>query len=607
MLTVSDKNLKKLGELENVHNVSVERRANQLWSASFTLPKNDPKNELCKHFNYIDIYGPSGRYYGKYRILNIQTGLDTVTYECEHVLGILNNYTMPGYHRFENFTTEDVLKQLLDMQPVKHIRLGKVEFSRRFRYDFENHNGLLSAIFEVPQRFNEPYLFTFDTETYPWTLNLIKPDNEVKWDLRWGRDLGNFEEFSDPTGIVNRIYPFGYGEGVNTLNIRSVNNGVPYIEDKQSIDEYGLVARTWIDKRFEDANSLLEEARAKLSQWKDPRISFSINAVDLSIKKEYQHLTKPLYAVGQIHVDDKVHEARIVGEIIPDLSKEYEVEYEINNKLNELADAQINLERRQYITEAYAQGSTTQDTVVLQDNCDSDFPLEFKIWIPEDVININSMLLTYDTSRFRGYTRGAKAGGHFQQPSTVVSKSTKSGGGVVKSSTTASGGGTVVTSGAAKFSETGDFTLTSGPQPENAQYELHRHRVSLISLQHDHEVKQSPHKHDFEIEIEDHEHEFEVEIPGVNIPDHIHEQIYGVYEHNKLPTSLTIKVDGKTIPYTSLQGQNIDLVPFLNKDNEGKILRNRYVTIEIRPNDLARINASVVSRLFIQSRIGGQF
>src|SRR5690554_1646871 len=72
-LIIYDKNLKKLGTLENAHNVSVERRANQLWSASFTLPKNDPKNGLCKHFNYVDIYGPSGRYYGKYRILEIQT------------------------------------------------------------------------------------------------------------------------------------------------------------------------------------------------------------------------------------------------------------------------------------------------------------------------------------------------------------------------------------------------------------------------------------------------------------------------------------------------------------------------------------------------------
>jgi phage minor structural protein len=38
------------------------------------------------------------------------------------------------------------------------------------------------------------------------------------------------EKDEDPTEIITRLYPLGYGEGVNQLTISSVNNGVPYID-----------------------------------------------------------------------------------------------------------------------------------------------------------------------------------------------------------------------------------------------------------------------------------------------------------------------------------------------------------------------------------------
>ena len=36
------------------------------------------------------------------------------------------------------------------------------------------------------------------------------------------------------------MYALGYGEGVNQLTIKSVNGGLPYVEDALSIEKYGL-------------------------------------------------------------------------------------------------------------------------------------------------------------------------------------------------------------------------------------------------------------------------------------------------------------------------------------------------------------------------------
>ena len=65
------------------------------------------------------------------------------------------------------------------------------------------------------------------------------------------------EKTSDPKNIVTRLYPLGYGEGVNQLNIKEVNNNKPYLQSPQEyIDKYGLINRIWIDRRYEDEQPL---------------------------------------------------------------------------------------------------------------------------------------------------------------------------------------------------------------------------------------------------------------------------------------------------------------------------------------------------------------
>lgn len=69
--------------------------------------------------------------------------------------------------------------------------------------------------------------------------------------------------------------------------------------------------------------------------------------------------------------------------------------------------------------------------------------------------------------------------------------------------------------------------------------------------------------------IPDHVHE----IPPltVNIPDHEHDLDYGIYEANKSYSGFIVKVDGNTVAGTSQGAEALNIIPYLNKDSNGKV------------------------------------
>ncbi|MBB6692322.1 hypothetical protein H7B90_13000 [Cohnella xylanilytica] len=97
----------------------------------------------------------------------------------------------------------------------------------------------------------------------------------------------------------------------------------------------------------------------------------------------------------------------------------------------------------------------------------------------------------------------------------------------------------------------------------------------------------------------DHEH-------TLNLPPHVHPLEYGIYE-GPTPTAVTLKVDGNTVPGVGTSESDLDLIPYLAKDAEGKIQRGQWHEIEITPNSLGRIVANVAVQLFVTSRGGGNY
>jgi len=643
VIKVYNQNLEPVAILQNAFNVGYEKRFNELWTASFSLPLDDPKNDECQPLSFVEITDDyTGEYIGLFRIIPSLTRKNesdlSVEYQCEHVLATLLDDVLFQYHQTTNLTTRDTLQYILDKQSTPRWRLGTVEFTRYFSYKWENEN-LLSALFSVPQPFDVQYQWTWDTTSYPWTLNLVIPEMTVSCEIRYGKNMIGIEREIDPTGIVNRIYPLGSGEGVNQLTIKKVNNGVPYVEDAQSIQKYGLRSYIWVDKRFENEENLKASAIGLLNQWKEPKISYKVNAADLSVitKLDVDKLRMGR-VVRMIDPDFGTIEARIVKESKRDMTgNPADIDLEIANKYDDITTTQTELERRQQINEIYAQGATNIDSHDYEDNADPQNPAVIRFYIPDEVVRLNKLLLTFETSEFRAYSKATKGGG-------AIVTSTKSGGGAVVTSasggggvvTSASGGGGVVTSadgGAAVITSAdgGGTTQTTTDKifgmlqvetstSTGGTIDTHRHTVTFTDqFDHSHQINLPDHRHSINLPNHRHnvtipnhthnvnipEHTHNVTLPDhthqIELPDHTHEIEYGIFKLSEMPTAVTVKVDGNTVPYTDTSGENIDLVPYVDKDDDGLVTRGWH-TIEITPNKLGRITANVVKQVFIQSR-----
>lgn len=671
MINVYNQQLKLIAVLENAYAISYEKVWNEIWSAGFSLPLDDKKNEYCQPLNYVEIIDDtSGENIGLFRIipsLSVRNeSRNEVTYTCNHVLSTLMDDVLFQYHQVTNLTTRESIEYILDQQTIKRWKLGRCDFTRYFHYGWESENGLAGPLFSITEPFDEPFQWTWDTSTYPWTLNLIKPSSNVTCEIRYGKNLVEIERNVDPSNIVNRIYPLGFGEGVNQLTIEKVNNGKKYLEDTESITKYGVLSYVWVDRRFEYADSLKGNAAALLKQWKDPKVTYRVNAADLSSLTDSPIDELRLGKVVRIvDPDFGTIETRIVSESKSDITgAPGSIDLEISNKSDDLTTVNVDIERRQQINESYAQGATNIDTYSFQDNADANNPAVIEFYVPNELVNINKLELSFRTSEFRAYSQATEGGGGLVESTSAggalvkstqsgggTSKSTESGGGSTQTSsaggastqTSSAGGGTTQSSSAGGdhrhrvFRYTGDtpdtgddlriysavsnldgsgavsiaarggatnvYTDTSsGDHTHTVTIPNHTHTVNIPA--HTHQVSIPSHSHEFTIPAHTHEMDIPSHTHDVNIPNHSHELKFGIYKLSTSPSSVTIKVDGNVVPFTGTSGDNIDLIPYLGTDSEGKITRGQWHTVEITPNGLGRITANIVNQFFVKSRGG---
>lgn len=645
MIKILNQNREPVAILENAYGIGYEKEFNAIWSAQFSLPLDDEKNEHCKPLYYVEVYDNStlaedgnidGDYVGLFRIIPKETVIDEggnkVTYQCEHVLATLLDSSIFKYRQIDGLPTKESIEYVLGFQHTKHWKMGTCEITRYFSYKFENDN-VLSALFSIPKPFDQQYIWTWNTQVYPWVLSLEIPDSEPTCEIREGKNLRGLTLTEDPMGIYNRIYPLGYGEGDNQLTIESVNGGVPYIEDAASVAEYGVRMYIWPDKRFEDAAVLKASAESLLKKWREVIASWKISAADLSsiTGEPIDKLTMGKVVRLAVPTLKQTVDLRIVKEKKSDVTgNPGAIDLEIGNKTEDLGTTQTDLERRQQVNELYSQGATNLGTYNFNDNADQNNPAEIMFYLPDEMVRINKLLLTYKTDNFRAYEQATEGGGSTSVTSSSGGGSTatsSSGGGT--STTTESGGGTTATTQSAgahrhqMFGFQTDMGSTSPPTNfknyvatansggsaaagvffcgvssdlyTNEAAGAHSHNVTFLA--HVHSITIPNHTHT--VVIPNHTH-------VTTLPNHVHAIKFGIYKHPDLPTKLTIKVDGNVVGEDALEYENLDIIDFLDKDSDGKVTRGWHV-ISITPNDLGRINANVISQFFIQSRGGGSF
>ena len=112
------------------------------------------------------------------------------------------------------------------------------------------------------------------------------------------------------------------------------------------------------------------------------------------------------------------------------------------------------------------------------------------------------------------------------------------------------------------------------------------------------------HSHVFETEAHTHSVSIPAHQHGLTLGNHTHEILHGIYE-GATATGVTLKVDGSAVPAST--DDEMDIVAYLAKDENGKIMRGTWHEIELVPNGLTRIEASLFVQAFIQSVGGGDY
>ena len=459
---------KLLAVLDNADAINYDLKHNDLWTGGFSLPTGDPKNAHCAAHNLIRL--PDGpRKTGLFRIVGMPSDDETAQggmkeYSVEHVMATLLDDILFGYHEVggEGVSTRDVMEYILARQTVVRWQLGTVEFEDYFQYHFENVS-LLSALLSMGEVLSEEYTWVWDTDTSPWTVSLVKADSEAGCGIYYGRNLQEIKKSWDASALVTRLYPLGYGEGVNQLTIRDVNNGAAYI-DADTIGTWGVKSNVWTDTRIQDAATLKARAEAVLEGYKNPYFSYTAKAVDLLRLTGYSWDD---FMPGKlVRVRDGEHginfDARIVeiskGDVRGDPG---DIDITIANAPRDAADSINTLADRVGIGELYSQGATNLFAIPFADNADASHPAKMRVYVPQGLVRINKMLLSWQLAPFRAYETGAAAGGATQQTSggggssTATSSSTDT-----VTYTSETGGACTATSREMSYSPTGRNGVT---------------------------------------------------------------------------------------------------------------------------------------------------
>lgn len=635
---IFDRNMKRLAYLENAMNEGFRMERNSLWTASFTLPGDDVKNEYCQPLNYVEIFDGNERI-DLFRIIGEDQERSTSAtrvYNCEHVLATLLNDVLFQYHQYggTGIYTSDVINYVLSHQTTKRWVLKTCAFKRGFEYNWENSN-LLSALFAIPECFDVEYMWTWDTTKYPWELSLVTPTDNIRSEIRYRKNMIGISRNVDDTSIANRVYALGYGEGVNQLTIKSVNNGVPYVEDAASIAKYGLCPTIIVDGRYEIAANLKAYAARMLSELKEPYISYRVTAIDLfRLNKDRMSRFRPGEVVRVFdECDNLTIRTRIVSVEKSDMNGDPgNIEIVLANKERDIAGSISSLQNRALINETYAQGATNQQIYNFADNADPTHPAVLKIFVSDSTVRINKMTLNIEFEAFRAYETTLQAGGGQTTSSGGGSEVTSASGGA-STNTSSSGGGGTVTSGGGGYTakstaaggysskntyseygipsfSTGSADGSAGSHSHSLPNSMHHHLFDIDNHTHSFEVPSHTHSvtygsHSHSVSVPSHSHSVSIPSHSHTVNDHTHGINFGIYE-GETANSAEIIVDGNVLPAQS-NYRDINIINYLATNDSGKITRNTWHTIKVKPNKMSRIVGAVFAQTFCASRGGGDY
>lgn len=276
-----DRGFHMIGSLANASNISYRHVRNDLYTAAFELPKEDPMVEQCRTHAIVAIYD-NGAFEGLYRIVDeemveLTDPTAKIRFILEHVIAFLRDDVYDGSVSVSG-TVSGIINSILSQQTTMRWRLGSCEFSAYYDYEFENES-LLSALFKCTDKLTSNFHWTYDLTQYPWTINLVRQNTVPQCSIRDGENLIALRREK----IGAELYTKVFCRGKDGLGIADVNpTHLPYILAPDDVrDRNGTVSGNFVDTDIDDADRLYSLGLKALTDHMEPRYAYEVEAADI--------------------------------------------------------------------------------------------------------------------------------------------------------------------------------------------------------------------------------------------------------------------------------------------------------------------------------------
>lgn len=289
---VYDSRLRTPGKDYALFGLTTTKGLNKGGTAQISIPPGNPiYSRFVGHRTVVDIFQDDLRKFRGRALYPSDDWLNCCTWMCEGELCFFQDGTSRPYLYQDTpkaiFTAvvEDYNSQV---EAFKRFKVGTITVTDPndyVRLESENAEQTLATLNKLVERCGGYITFTSDPNTGERVINWLETVGvRSTQPIEFGKNLLNFSRTGNNTDLATVIIPYGAKneETGKRVDIKSVNNGLDYIQDDESVALHGTITRPVVWDDVTEPANLLKKAQAYLYSSHNVVTSLSLTAVDLS-------------------------------------------------------------------------------------------------------------------------------------------------------------------------------------------------------------------------------------------------------------------------------------------------------------------------------------
>lgn len=325
-LVVLDKDGNQEAVLENAYDIIITGEINGIDTVEFNLPFRDEKRQYIENEKQIQVGDDF------YRIRTVtdeknEQGTAITSVYAEAAFYDLGFSVKKAQIDF-NADTADV-PMAFALQDTDW-KLGTVNVRTKRTWTCQEKNAL--AILRQVQNLHGGDLIFDNANRTVSLLTFSGTDSGALFCYK--KNMKSIKRVIDTQSLITRLYAYGK----DGMTFASINDGKEYVEDTSYTRE--IRVSTLDCSNFTNPYQMLEYAEMRLADYASPRISYVLNAMDLSVLTGYEHETWKLGDIVTVK-DDELNlsiKTRIVRREY-NLREPWNTVLELSTTLRELGDS----------------------------------------------------------------------------------------------------------------------------------------------------------------------------------------------------------------------------------------------------------------------------